>query len=288
MGLLSHLAEWCREHIPLVGGAIASLVEKIDEVISPRIESIVERISGLELSLQGLRNALSSFIQDPLSYVTRIVRSVLNTVVSPLFESFTDFVCFISNSLRGLLEWFRDKASWLQAKILEFKDAIWSAIRGYIEPELILLRNIRNVLSDFIHDPCGFITRVVSGLINEAKQFVLSKLNEARNALLSSFNALSSAFNGLTTWINERVSSFTSAFMHIDDFLRSALYGFITDYAAWFVYTFLRDLFTLEYDVEAKQIIGEAKNPLTRYMIEEIEVKEPEYPYESVEEEIRG
>ena len=43
MGLLSHLAEWCREHIPLVGGAIASLIEKVDEIISPRVEGIEQR-----------------------------------------------------------------------------------------------------------------------------------------------------------------------------------------------------------------------------------------------------
>ena len=64
------------------------------------------------------------------------------------------------------------------------------------------------------------------------------------------------------------------------------LLQFLLNLLAWFLWTFLHDLLTLEYDPETKQIYGEPKNPVTKFLIWYFEMKEPEYPYESVELEV--
>ncbi|RLI81680.1 MAG: hypothetical protein DRP01_10670 [Archaeoglobales archaeon] len=288
MGFLSKLAEWCRSNIPFVGGHIAWLVEQLESRLEEWLEPWFDKLSGVWDWFSRVKSELDEFARDPFSYIKSRVLNVLNAIVGTAYKGFTGFVEWVESGIQQASAWINSSVEWLKSQIARLSDAIWSAVKPFIEPALKWIESVSSEVNEFLKDPAGYIRSRISSWIEGVKNFILGKVNEARRTLEKVVSDVGNAFNGFVEWVKGRVSSIVDGVLSIDDFLASMLFNFIVGFAKWFLYTFLKDLFELEYDVEAGEVIGEYKNPITRFLVEPIEVEEPKYEYESIERVVRG
>jgi phage-related protein len=315
MSFLDWIADWAEKHIPLVGEWIAELVRKIQGAIEsawgwiekavawienvwiPWAEDLFNSITlsiseiwleiklNIESAIDWLKGKVSE-IAEKLENVISELENLISNFPSLVWDAIPDWlkdgvrnaldeINNIWNSLNSLWDsftsWLDNAGSWFQEQLHNAKSTIESWIDDVVDPIRKWVNDFKREFSEFLADPISYIRNIMSPVIQD----------------------ITRAFNELSSWVKEKVHSFTDAILSIDDYIANALEGFIIGLIKWFVATLVDDLAHLQYDPETKQIYGEPKNPLTHILVWFFEIEKPENPYRSVKDqmdvkEVRG
>ena len=315
MAFLDWIADWAEEHIPLVGGWIATLVRLIQGAIEgaygwvkkavswiqntwiPWAEKTIDSIS---LSLSNAWNRIKQHIEPTLDTLSRSF-DWLEDKVKNLDEDFSNFIRnlpqiiydnipdWIKNGVKNAL----DEISKIWTNIKSLDEYITTGL-NYIEDLIFAKVNeVSSTIKSWVTSVVEPIKERLSGLESKLKAFLDDPVGYIRSAMDPVIQGLSQELSEFSSWVQEKVSGFIDAISSIDDFILSMLEVFILSLIAWFIGTFIDDLAHLEYDPVEKKIYGKPKNPITHILIWFFEVEKPENPYKSVKdkmgvEEVRG
>jgi len=307
MGFLSWIAEWA-EKIPIVGSHIAELVRKIEKATEDWLDYPLRWLWFLKDWYSSVAKVVDEFVRDPVGFISKAIpdwvksgirnalnavgniKSYINTVVVPsinniinnvnniindlelwvkprlnwLFSQFDNLKRQLYNKLLEVLKWVDNAKQWLlqqiQQNIALLKQSIWS----FVKPVIDQVQNFIRQLELFAKDPVGFIKKAVGPVITP----------------------IVNTFNSFRQWVTDRINGLTAGVLHIDDFLKAKLQEFIFGLIAWFIWSLMDDLRSLEYDMETGEIIGEPKNPVTKLFVTFYTIGKPKYEYKSVQDQV--
>lgn len=307
MSFLDWVADWA-ERIPLVGSHISSLVKKIQGAIESwtwlwryyaetlwdwywkvkyTIEDFVddpagfitqrlpnwirEKINDLKNSLDVVRNwyyyvkeEVDKFVNDPFGYINDHIPEWIKKGVNDALNGINWLANELKNKWDAFTNWVNNSVNWWWNQLQNARDTIIAWIKPVIDPVIGWVNWFKNSFAEFLKDPVGYITKAVNPVINQ----------------------ITDTLNGFVDWVKQQLGNVQSAIIGLDMFIGEKLLQFLNSFVAWFLWTFFNDLITIEYDTETGEIYGQPTNPVTMILIGYFEMKEPEYPYESVKEEV--
>jgi len=315
MAFLDWIANWAEEHIPLVGGWIATLVRLIQGAIEgaygwvkkavswiqntwiPWAEGVIDSIS---LSLSNAWNRIKQYIEPTLDALSRSFNWIEDKVEN-LDENFSNFIRNLPTIVYNLIpDWIKDgvrDALDEISKIWSSLYSLWDGFSKWIHNAgswfQEQLRNAKPIIDSWIHEVTDPAHKWIDWFKREFKEFISDPIGYIRSVTNPAISELRKEWNEFTRWADDKVKGFTDAVLGIDDFILSLLGEFIIGLIKWFIGTFIDDLAHLEYDPVEKKIYGKPKNPLTHILVWFFEVEKPENPYKSVKdkmgvEEVRG
>ena len=315
MAFLDWIADWAEEHIPLLGGWIATLVRLIQGAIEgaygwvkkavswiqntwiPWAEGVIDSIS---LSLSNAWNRIKQHIEPTLDALSRSF-NWLEDKVKNLDENFSNFIRNLPQIIYdNIPDWIKDGVRDALDEISKIWSSLYSLWDGFSEwihnagswfQEQ--LHNSKDLITSWIHEVTDPAHKWIDWFKREFDEFLEDPVSYIRSVVNPIIQDLSQELSEFSSWVDEKVSGFIDAISSIDDFILSKLEGFILSLIMWFIASFIDDLAHLEYDPVEKKVYGKPKNPITHILIWFFEVEKPENPYKSVKDkmgvkEVRG
>jgi len=304
MAFLDWIANWAEEHIPLVGGWIATLVRLIQGAIEGAYDWVKKAVSWIEntwipwaegvidsisLSLSNAWNRIKQYIEPTLDALSRSFDWLKETVES-LSEDFSNFLSnlpqiiydnipdWIKDGVRDALDEISKIWSSLTSLWDDFSEWIHNAGSWFQEQ----LHNSKDLITSWIHEVTDPVSKWIDWFKREFDEFLEDPVSYIRSVVNPIIQDLSQELSEFSSWVDEKVSGFIDAISSIDDFILLKLEEFAIGLIMWFISTFIDDLAHLEYDPVEKKVYGKPKNPLTYILVWFFEVEKPENPYQSV------
>jgi len=315
MAFLDWIANWAEEHIPLVGGWIATLVRLIQGAIEGAYGWIKKAVSWIQntwipwaertidsisLSLSNAWNRIKQYIEPTLDALERGWNWIEDKVEN-LDENFSNFIRNLPQIIYdNIPDWIKDGVRDTIkeiGKIWSSLTSLWDSFTSWLNTKEAWfqeqLHNSKSTITSWIHEATDPVSKWIDWFKREFDEFLEDPVGYIRDIIDPAVAELRKEWNEFTSWVDEKVNGFIDAISSIDDFILSMLEVFILSLIAWFIGTFIDDLAHLQYDPETKQVYGKPKNPITHILIWFFEVEKPENPYKSVKdkmgvEEVRG
>jgi len=315
MAFMDWIADWAEEHIPLLGGWIATLVRMIQGAIEGAYGWVKKAVSWIENTwipwAEGVINSISLSLSNAWNRIKQHIEPTLDALergwnwledkVKNLDEEFSNFIRNLPQIIYdNIPDWIKNGVK----NALDEISKIWTNIKSldeYISTGLNYLEDlifakvneVSSTIKSWVTSVVEPIKERLSGLESKLKAFLDDPVGYIRSAMDPVIQGLSQELSEFSSWVQEKVSGFIDAISSIDDFILSMLEVFILSLITWFIGTFIDDLAHLEYDPETKQVYGKPKNPITHILIWFFEVEKPENPYKSVKDkmgvkEVRG
>jgi len=304
MSFLSSIARWAEEHIPLVGDWIARLVEKIEDGLEAAwgwIERAVNWIENIWIpAIENLINTISLEVGEIWYRIKQVIEPAINALqeglnwvkekLTTLARDFDDFISNLPSIIwQHIPDWIKEGAR----AALDNISKIWNNINSlynYISQGLSEVKDlisqkvtqVENTLRSWVTDIITPIKERLSGLESKLRDFLKDPIGYIRGVMNPIIQNLSQELHEFSSWVKDKVHGFTDAILSIDDYIAKALEGFIVALIAWFLWSFIYDLATLEYDPRDKKIYGKPRNPITHIVVWLFEMEKPENPYKSV------
>ena len=191
---------------------------------------LYETIDWLTSNLSGLKKYVEGWVTDSINQLNNLasnlweyVYDTLTDTVDNITKSFEDFKTFIYNLVNNVQEWINNADEWFLQQLDNAKELIWNYIKPFVEPIIDIVTQINSVLSEFIKDPIGYITKAVQPMLQQVYD----------------------ALNQFSRWVEDQINNARSAILGIDEFLKQKLFEFIAGFVTWFLWSFLYDLATL-------------------------------------------
>jgi len=255
---------WVVSTFESVWDSLSALWDEIYHYIESWLESLESGLDTLTSWYYWVADEVNDFVSDPFGYIDRHLPSWIKDWLRDLQNAFDSFKDWATDEINAVRTWIDNAERWFSKQLEKAKDTILSWVDPLIKPLSDWIDSFKREFAEFLKDPVGYITKAVQPLIDD----------------------LGKKLSAFSDWVNEQFGNVKSAILGIDDFLKAKLLEFIGGFAAWFLWSFLNDLVTLEYDPETGEVYGEPKNPVTHFLIWYFEVEKPEWEYKSVEKEV--
>jgi len=237
MSFLSSVARWAEEHVPLVGGWIARLVEKIEEGLEGAwgwIEKTVSYIKNtwipwVETKLSSISNSLSNAwarIEQHIEPITdalkkgwdriedivknwddwsdNFIRNLPTIVYNLIPDSIKDGV---KNAIEGI------KGAWSSLYSLWDSFSKWIDNAGSWFQEQLL--NAKDTISSWIHEVTDPISDWIDWFKREFKGFISDPIGYIKDVVNPIIAPLKKEWNEFKGWVDDKVKGFIDAISSI-------------------------------------------------------------------------
>ena len=307
MSFLSKIAEWASK-IPLVGPYIADLIERVQNAIESWTEPLWHWISVLRDWFYAVRDTINAFVSDPISFISDHLPQWLKNAISWLQNKVVEISTIIQTWVKEKIEWlasvFSDLSEfvynklyqWLSLWESEFESfrenvnnailQIWDWILDAHDRFQKWLEESKKTIVSWVEPYISPLRDFISWFEENFREFLEDPKKYIHDSISSVINSLQEGINKLGSWVKDQLGGLKSAIMGINEFLATVLFAFIIKFSEWFLWSFLHDLVTLQYDPETKTVYGEPKNPVTKFLIYYFEMEQPKYEFQRVDVEI--
>jgi len=309
MGFLSWVEEWAGK-IPIVGSHLSELLKRLQKAIEDWLDYPLRWLWFLRDWYSGVAKVVDEFVKDPAKFIgkriptwikqglawlnasvsslwtyiqqhiTPVINNALSTIrnlydyiygvirerLYEIINSFNRLKQFTLQAINNITLWVKNAPVWFLQQLQQARDFIWNIVEPRLKPILAFWSEKGPLLLQFASCPLCFIIKALG--VNPSE--------------------LARKFEEFRQWVTRKINTLTSVIMHIDEFIIKQLEKFILGLIAWFLYTLLNDLVSLQYDLETGEIVGEPKNPVTKLFVTMYEISRPELEYQSVKAEVKG
>ena len=304
MSFLSFIASWAEEHIPLVGGKIAELVEKLEDAIESAYDWVKDTVNWIEntwikwaekvilevkASIAVLKDKIDSYLTPMVNWLKNKVM-VMSDQIEEVALTLKDLIAsFPTKVWNAIPDWIKNGAKKALDEIPQLwgsLNSLWDSFTSWLNTKEAWfqeqLHDSKNLITSWIHEVTDPISTWINWFKSEFQELLEDPVGYIRNVVDPAINKLRKEWNEFKDWVDEKTNDLTDAVLSIDDYLLKALESFIVALITHFIATFIDDLAHLKYDPVEKKVYGTPKNPLTHILIWFFEVEKPENPYSSV------
>jgi len=262
--LWQHWKPWVESWIDWLYGTIDYVINTINNVIKPAIAILQNGLAVVIQWYEVVKIEINEFVANPTQYIDDHMPVWIKTSIADALSEISDLWNWITTKGAAMLQWVSNAPAWFLQQLDNAKTLIWNYVYPHVKPFLDWINNVKTIIDEFVKNPVEFIDKHIPQWVKDIPDTLIKlkdRVEEIKNAIVA-------------------------VILNIDNFLKEAMVTFIQAFILWWIYLLLKDLFTLEYNYEKKEIIGEIENPITWFFIKEIEIDKPKYEYESVEEEV--
>ena len=249
MSQLKGLADWLRDNVPLIGGWLAYVVERLEEAWEWLINTAYE-VAGKAW------NWITSTGQWIWDWITTTGQWIYDQVVS--------LGQWIWDNIQPALDWITEQLN-------NIGTIIWNVISPVIEG----INGAIDWLKEQIGGAWNWITTTGQWLVQQADSIargietVANSVANLSQDVYERLGNLASDLHGWWLWAYQQPQEFID---WIASSMRQALRDFIVWLATEVVKALLNDLIDVQYDVETGQLLGQPSSPLTQLLAMEVEV----------------
>jgi len=255
---------WVRDYFDYLSRRLDNLFDHVHDYIGPKLDAVSRSLKTLNEWYNWVRKEVNSFVSDPKDYISRHIPDWIKEGINNAIKFAVSSWDWITTRGNEILKWIANANEWFAEQLYNARQRIITWVYESFKHVFEWYESASRVLEEFIKNPKEYIIKAVLPALNPIFAFI----------------------NSYPQFVNQIHNAFYNAIAAIDEFILQKLRNYIASFTSYFLFLLLKDLFTLKYDIEKKEVIGKPVNPLTAYFIQEIEIEQPIYEYQTITDEL--